>query len=936
MSQSIHTSEDGSMPELWIPPQECSQMLMHAPVGVFKSTPEGRYLAANIAQARMYGYDSPEELIGSVTDIARQMYADPRDREELERLLLQQDQVLNHECRMLRKDGSQFWVSRNMQAVRDREGNVQYYYGFSSDITERKQVEEELRYQKQLLETIINGTPDILAIQYPDLSIERYNQAGYNLLGLKPEEVQDKKCYQLMGREEPCSPCASQQAKQSRASVQLEKYVPELGIYLDCRCSPVFDENGDVFRIVEHLRDVTETKKFEAQLKQERDYMFQIFDSMNQYVFVDNPDYRIEFMNLAAKRAFGDLVGKVCYKQLGKESPCSECPVPQILSQNHDQPMVYYLQAFGRILRGSATRLVHQDGSVSVLEILEDDTERRQAEDALKESEYLFRTLVDTVGEGIVMKDAHGRFVHWNQTASELLGLDIEQAKGQGAEVFEPSFIREDGSEYAFHELPSTYTLRTGEPCSDEVMGIMDPEQQISWVKINTRPLFRSAENKPHSVVISFSDITDRKMAEQELLQAKEQAEAANKAKSEFLANMSHEIRTPLNGVMGIHQLLETTELDGEQAEWLQMAKKSTERLNRLLSDILDLSRIEAGRMELSEEHFQLGDILQSVEDIFRQSSAKKGISLGIHKDLGVPGVLIGDHIRLTQILFNLVGNAVKYTSQGEVQVEVSQIPGSNPKSCRVLFIVQDSGQGIADDKLEMVFEIFRQAGDADSPYARQFEGAGLGLPLVKRLLNLMGGNACIVSQKGEGTTVYVSLPFRIPEGLQQKAREAPARAGTDLSSLHVLLVDDEQTTQFYIQRLLHKYGAQVSLAEDGEQALAMLAQESFDCVLMDVQMPVMDGVEATQRIREVEASGQESEISAQMSEDKQLSPTSQFSNSPISQSQKARIPIIALTAYAMSGDREKFLEAGMDDYLAKPVEREELLAVLERNVPGI
>ncbi|MFW5961243.1 MAG: PAS domain-containing protein, partial [Desulfohalobiaceae bacterium] len=242
MSQSLHTSDGGGNSELWIAPQECSQMLMHAPVGVFKSTPNGRYLAANIAQARMYGYDSPEELIGSVTDIARQMYADPRDREELERLLQQQGQVLNHECRMLRKDGSQFWVSRNMQVVRDREGNVQYYYGFSTDITERKQVEEELRYQKQLLETIINGTPDVLAIQYPDHSVERYNQAGYELLGLNPEEVHGRKCFELMGRDRACSPCATAQALQTRKPAEIEKFVPELEAYLDCRSTPVLDE----------------------------------------------------------------------------------------------------------------------------------------------------------------------------------------------------------------------------------------------------------------------------------------------------------------------------------------------------------------------------------------------------------------------------------------------------------------------------------------------------------------------------------------------------------------------------------------------------------------------------------------------------------------------------------------------------------------------
>ncbi len=224
---------------------------------------------------------------------------------------------------------------------------------------------------------------------------------------------------------------------------------------------------------------------------------------------------------------------------------------------------------------------------------------------------------------------------------------------------------------------------------------------------------------------------------------------------------------------------------------------------------------------------------------------------------------------------------------------------------CRLLFVVKDNGPGIPEDKIEHIFETFTQANESDSPYTRQYEGAGLGLPLVKRLVCLMGGNACICSQSGQGTTFYVGLPFKVPEALQQQAgglqeERNPASAG----AAHVLLVDDEQSSQLYIRRLLEKNGYWVTVAENGEEALAKLAQDQYDCVLMDVQMPVLDGVEATKKIR---------------------SSNLVFKDSPI----------IALTAYAMAGDREKFLEAGMDDYLAKPVDKDELLTVLERNLSG-
>ncbi|MFP4480114.1 MAG: response regulator, partial [Desulfohalobiaceae bacterium] len=244
----------------------------------------------------------------------------------------------------------------------------------------------------------------------------------------------------------------------------------------------------------------------------------------------------------------------------------------------------------------------------------------------------------------------------------------------------------------------------------------------------------------------------------------------------------------------------------------------------------------------------------------------------------------------------------------------------------------------IPEDKLQRIFEPYEQV---ESPYTRQHQGAGLGLAIVRRLVELMQGRISIESAEGEGTAVHVVLPFTLPEAAKARQQFEDGQESRLQKGMRILLAEDEPSNQVFIQRLLQKHGAQVSLAADGEQALAMLAKESFDCVLMDVQMPVMDGVKATRLIREVEArgqktedSGQESEIS-QMSEDKKPSSTSQFSNSPIFQLQKARIPIIALTAYAMSGDREKFLEAGMDDYLAKPVDKEELLAALKRNVSG-
>jgi CheY-like chemotaxis protein len=268
-----------------------------------------------------------------------------------------------------------------------------------------------------------------------------------------------------------------------------------------------------------------------------------------------------------------------------------------------------------------------------------------------------------------------------------------------------------------------------------------------------------------------------------------------------------------------------------------------------------------------------------------------------------LPEKLIGDSTRLTQILFNLVGNAAKYTYRGRIEVQAAELPRVQDNICRVLFTISDTGAGIPDDKIDKIFETFTQAGNNLSPYTRQHEGAGLGLPLVKRLVKLMGGCLAIDSLEGAGTSVYVSLPFHLMEVAGSNGVGAGAERRHDHArGLKILVVENDRMTQFYLRKILEKSGIRAEIAENGQEALGMLNRSHFDCILMDVQMPVMDGVEATKRIRAMEGDTK-------------------------------NLPIIAMTAYAMSGDREKFLASGMDDYIAKPMDHDELMLVLKRNL---
>jgi PAS domain S-box-containing protein len=482
--------------------------------------------------------------------------------------------------------------------------------------------------------------------------------------------------------------------------------------------------------------------------------------------------------------------------------------------------------------------------------------------------------------------DHERRVIFWNKASERLYGYSSEEAMGRRLEdLIIPDAMRDDVIRGVRAWVDGGPAIPPGELELRRKDGSMVPVYSSHVMQENT---FGAKEMFCVDV-----DLSQTRKAMGELMRAKEAAEAANHAKSNFLANMSHEIRTPLNGILGMIQLMRSTRLAPEQDKYTRAALQSSLRLTRLLTDILDLTRVEAGKLAIHNEPFELAETFRQVADLFESVSRHSGVALRTIIDPALPASLCGDQMRLTQVLTNLAGNALKFTSQGSVTMEATALTALRPGQCRVLFRITDTGVGIPEHKLDQAFEPFSQGAEG---YTRDYQGAGLGLSICKRLVGLMGGNLSIASEEGRGTSVYFSLPF----GHDADAQAAPSPADTEAGPLNILLVEDDQTSSMVTRLLLEKTGHAVHTAFNGQEAVRALRAKAFDVVLMDVQMPVMDGIQATRAIREGQA-GQDA----------------------------ATVPVVAMTAFAMTGDRERFLDAGMDGYLAKPVRMEELETAL-------
>ncbi|MDD1739525.1 MAG: PAS domain S-box protein [Methanothrix sp.] len=670
------------------------------------------------------------------------------------------------------------------------------------------------------------------------------------------------------------------------------------------------NEKGEMVEVLCIGNDLTEVrrsseklKKTAEDLRETRDFLENLIGHANAPIIVWDPLFRITRFNHAAERLTGqrseDILGRNLDILFPGESRNEYLAyIEKTLSGEHwDAVEIPILRKDGdvrTVLWNSAT--IYDEGGKKVMATIaqgQDITERKEAE-----SQVTFQaSLLNQVRNAVIATDLDGKIIYWNHFSEILYQWKADEVLGRSiADTIVPAQRRQIIRE-VMEEI-----VRCGYLESEFVVQRKDGSLFPALYVFN---MLKDQKGRNMGFASVSIDLTERKRVEDDLLLAKERAESATRAKSQFLANMSHEIRTPMNAVIGLTSLLLNTPINPEQRDYIETIRSSGDSLLAVISDILDFSKIEGGMLELESKPFDLQRVLEDSMSMVASAARGKGLDLSYSLEPDVPRQVLGDPARLKQILVNLLGNAVKFTEKGEISATVSTSGPSRGKHGleEIMFAVKDTGIGISKEHMGRLFLSFSQA---DPSTTRKYGGTGLGLVISKNLAERMGGRIWAESETGKGSVFYFTVKARASPGLlpapQEDILPGPLAEfdGQGKSDLRILLAEDNAVNQMVALRMLERLGYRADTAVNGQEVLEALQNRSYDIVLMDVQMPEMDGLEAARRIR------------------------SSKSGQPY---------IIAMTAHAMKGDREVCMEAGMNDYVSKPVRMEELRAAIMRSL---
>lgn len=680
--------------------------------------------------------------------------------------------------------------------------------------------------------------------------------------------------------------------------------------YFQVQCEAKVNHYGNIYQYIGIVRDVTEQRELQQKLLDSEQRYKSLFEHNPQTVYSMNMSGHFLTANAKIEQLTGysvkELVGMDWHSlvsagfadkaRLYFKLACQGVPQSFDITLRHKNS--YEIQ-----VNITNIPIIVDREIVGVYGIAMDITDHRRYLDQIEKLSYNYTLILNAVSEGIMGLDRQGRSTFINPAAAAMLGLSPAEALG-GSYLDIIDQTRSDGTPYPLEEAPIYQALTEGRHYRNKEAVLWRKDGTSFLAEFRVTPISDNGVNR--GAVIVFQDITNEK----EIIRAKESAEEADRAKSEFLAIMSHELRTPMNGILGMADLLAGTELDEEQQSYADTIIQSGESLLRLLNEILDFSKIEAGKMALEKECFSLASLASDVLELFRPIASKKQLNLEFKLSERLPDLFVGDAGRIRQVLVNLVGNAVKFTDRGSVSLCLNPL-AIDDHSCMLELAVHDTGIGIPLEKQNLLFQSFSQLHPALN---RKYGGTGLGLAISRKLVELMDGTIGVESTPGEGSVfrVMISLAYeqQTDSAIKQAAefeealKPQPA-CSARFSGIHALVADDNQVNRMLLTALLRKMGCSADTAANGQEAVEKLDQQSYDIVFMDLQMPVMDGLEASRTIH-------------------------------------ARIPakrqpaIVAVTAFVRQSDRDKCSAAGMEDFISKPVFASEVTRVLGNLVAGV
>jgi PAS domain S-box-containing protein len=844
----------------------------------------------------------------------------------------QEHPVEGVECTCRTKDGRLVIIRKNANYIRDRKGKILGGIECFEDVTELRDTVKSLLRSDSLLKAIINSMPTPVFYKNAKGVYTGCNKAFSEFLGLPVPEIVGKTVFDVapaaLAQRYHDADMALLKAGESQVYEADVKHADGSVRNILFNKAVLHDADQTVLGVVGIMLDITERKQMEVRLVESRNFAESLIETAQAVILVLDIEGRIVRFNPYMERLSGYQLEEV----KGKDWFSTFLP-----GENHDEIREIFKKAVNNIhTEGNVNPILAKDGhqvmiewydqtlrdgegqTVGILAVGHDITERLKIEKNLKQSREQFRLAVRGARDGIWDWDLRTNELYLSPQWKALLGYRDNELSNEFS-TFEGLIHPEDRGRVL--GVAERYLMGDVQVYNLEFR-MRHKNGLYRWILARGEAL-RDDQGRPYRMAGSHSDVTQRKEYEARLKEVNEElqkavseargwaqtAEKANAIKSEFLANVSHEIRTPLNGVIGMTTLLLKSSLTEEQRQCAEVVRSSGDILLALINDILDLSKIEAGKLALEHREFDLKELLDGIMDVIVFRAEEAGIKISCVKDPGVERMFAGDDHRLKQVLMNLLGNAVKFTHEGAVVVHVAQENVDEQKAV-LCFEVRDTGIGISEEDQEELFSPFTQV---DGSITRRYGGTGLGLAICRQLVEMMAGTIEVESTVGEGSCFRFTVELqRVPDQSQLAVPVGPGADEEDLGpeealrDKRVLVVEDNRVNQMVAERIVMLLGAQVSVVGDGAQALKVLQANDFDLILMDSQMPGLDGGEVTRKIRAGEAGAA-----------------------------VAGIPIVAMTAHALTGDRERFLSYGMNDYVSKPIDHRQLRRVLKRWLLG-